>query len=291
MALTDRQKAYSRMRKLLRVFRGFLFFALAFLFLWEVAHFSLMQAVAILIMLVSLNIWHGSWHEQSWQGKQYRLEQFFRPYTVRLELKFIGLLVDYRIVRIDPEEPRQPHPLLSFPPEIVFTVLQPGHAVEFPGLVYHDTRKCLLTRIDFEEPVGEMISRLLRKFQSPGFAESSASNELLLWPDVFLRVNAKGYEIGITVPSRYWERLCETGEAGDLVKTQAHTDSYTGTTRLIVATLPYSAFGVYYQNLNPHEWLKLREEQLAECGRKDAERRGPWSRLEHKYFVVEHRAV
>ena len=83
-----------------------------------------------------------------------------------------------------------------------------------------------------------------------------------------------------------------------LGKSKSNTNYLCGTTRLVIATLPYSEFGVYYDVPvdRMKEWEQVRDKQLEarEWKRKverNSEIRDPWSRVEHKYFAVAHRGV
>jgi len=249
-----------------------------------------LQSAAILIGFAV----YAAMHDE-----QHRRERIFMPYRVTVELNFHKLLVDYKLVRDDPEELRRLGPLLGPTRLISFTVLQPRHDVQMPRLIYHDTRKCFVTGVDFEEPIRRIAFKdpLEDTFETPEVLEESAVDDFWLGikpigPKVRLQCGPKGYEISVTVRETYWKRVCATGEAGDLAKTEADTDGYTGTTRLVVAPLPYSALDTYYPNLefdhkNRDKQEELRKGQLSECGWKDADGR----RLEHRYFTVEHRLI
>lgn len=288
-AYAYRREQYSRMQKLTRQLgRVFALFVSAFLLLWGLAHFSMMQTAAILIAFAV----YGSLHDE-----QDRRERIFMPYRVTVQPNFNKLLVDYKLVRDDPEELRRLGPLLGPTRFISFTVLQPRHDVDMPRLIYHDTRKCFVTGVDFEEPIRGIAFKdpLEDTFQTPAILEESAADDFWLGsegPNVRLQSGPKGYEIGVTMREAYWKRVCATGEAGELAKTEAETDGHTGTTRLIVATLPYSALDTYYPNLEfdhkkRDKQEKLRKQQLAEYGWKDA----GGDRLQHRYFTVEHRLI
>ncbi len=71
------------------------------------------------------------------------------------------------------------------------------------------------------------------------------------------------------------------------------------TTRLVVATLPYSEFAFYFE-ANDYDRFKAeqesRDKQLGSNAwtRKtygDSEIRDPWLRIDHKYFAVTHREI
>jgi len=94
--------------------------------------------------------------------------------------------------------------------------------------------------------------------------------------------------------------LSKNGEVGELSKLTQHRDPRCGTTRLLIASLPYSEFSIYYQDV-PYEQMQkqqqARDKLLEEKGWKrqhddpDAEIRDHWSRVEHKYFAVAHRTI
>jgi hypothetical protein len=280
------------MQKLLReLYMVVVLPVLAFLLLWRLAHFSLMQSAAIVIAFA---VYAGMQDEQHSRGR------VFMPYRVTVEPNFERLLIDYKLVRDDPEELRRFRKVSGPTRFISFTVLQPRHDVDMPRLIFHDTRKCFVTGTDFEEPIRGIGFKdpLEDRFQTPEVLEENAIDDFWMGikpqgPKVRLQCGPKGYEIGHTLREAYWRRVCATGEAGDLARTEADTDSYTGTTRLVVATLPYSALDTYYPDLefdykDRDKQERMRGEQLAEYGWKRGDRHGSRSRLEHRYFTVEH---
>ena len=114
------------------------------------------------------------------------------------------------------------------------------------------------------------------------------------------RWGAHGYELGLEVEDKWWKERCESGELRELAKTKEDRDYLCGTSRLVVAILPYSEFAVYYQRVDYGKLEKLQAEwdgQLAANGwkrkevDKNAEIQDPWSRVEHKYFSVSHRNI
>lgn len=286
---TDRREQYSRRQKFLRqLYKVVVLPVLAFLSLWRLAHFSLMQSAAIMIAFAIYAGMHDEKHSR---------DRVFMPYRITVQPNFHKLLVDYKLVRDDPEELRRLEPLLGPTRFISFTVLQPRHDVDMPRLIYHDTRKCFVTGMDFEEPIRGIAfkSPLEDTFETPAILHERAADDFLLGPirpNVRLQCGPKGYEISITMRETYWKRVCATGEAGDLAKSEADTDGYTGTTRLVVTTLPYSALDTYYPNLefdykDRNKQEKLRKGQLAEYGWKDA----AGGCFEHRYFTVEHHLI
>src|SRR5262249_22992555 len=119
-------------------------------------------------------------------------------------------------------------------------------------------------------------------------------------PRVVFRWGTEGYEIGLEVQDDWWEKLCKSGELKELANTKKYRNQLCGTTRLAVATLPYSEFAVYYRPVDYAQQGKLQAEwdkQLSAKGWKrseedrDADIRDPWLRVEHKYFTVAHRSI
>jgi hypothetical protein len=118
-------------------------------------------------------------------------------------------------------------------------------------------------------------------------------------PRVVFKWGSGGYEIGLEVQIDWWEERCKSGEVKELAKLKQRQDHMCGTTRVVVATLPYSEFETYYRTVDQAQIKKLQAEwdkQLAASGWKraaerDSEIPDPWSRVEHKYVSVSHRNI
>ena len=262
------------------------------------ADFSPMQTM-VLAMILSIGVGVGGELYESLKAAG-RSKQHFYPYSVLVVPQWHYLLLDYKVIKDwergakdAAEEFRQLRERgLKDAPLIHFTVLQPQHDVDLPGLVYWDSRKSFVTGVDFEEPVKAV------KFEEPNsfIKDLGFPPRELTW---FLRLGS-GYELGLTVPTEWWERIRATSEIGELAKTDADTDSWTGETRLLVATLPYEAFEFYYHReidlKRDQKQKELADKQLSKYGwkrkdRSDAEVADPWYRLEHRYFTVQHRSI
>jgi hypothetical protein len=256
------------------------------------ADFSPMQS-AVLAMTLSIGVGVGGELYESLKAAG-RSEQRLYPYSVLVEPKLHYLLLDYKLIK-DAEEFRQCWEKgLKDVLLIHFTVLQPQHDVDLPGLIYWGSRKSFVTQVDFEEPVEVVKFEQANSFiKDLGFPPCE-----LTW---FLRLGRDGYELGLNVPTEWWERIRATSEIGELAKTKAEADGMTDNTRLVVANLPWQEFDMYYDkgefDLKRRQKQKeLADKQLSKYGwkrkdRSDAEVADPWYRLEHRYFTVQHRSI
>jgi len=224
----------------------------------------------------------------------------FSPFKVFIEPKWHSLLSDLKLVNSEEEWHRLNQAIESLPASqynvfrspISFTVIAPPSDEGLPpGLTYWDNRQRFVSKVDFSEAIVEIESEIsIRDInrEHPFFKHPLFSGSL---PSLCFRWGASGYELGLEVHARWWKRLCETGEIGELAKTKEDTDYECGTTRLVIATLPYSEFGIYYQKpdyLRMEAQQKARDKQLEAIGWKRKEERGPGWRVEHKYFKVSH---
>lgn len=244
---------------------------------------------------------HDPYHRRWRGGELYeslkaagRSQRHLYPYSVLVLPQWHYLLLDYKLVK-DAEEFRQLWEKgLKDTPLLRFTVLQPQDNADLPGLIYWDSRKSFVTGVDFEEPVKAI------KFEEPNsfIKDLGFPPRELTWS---LRLGS-GYELGLTVPTEWWQRIGAKGEIGELAKTEAEADALTGSTRLVVATLPWQEFDTYYHKIEfvdrerRQKQKDLANKQLPENRWKHKDRVGaeiadPWHRLEHKYFTVQHRSI
>jgi hypothetical protein len=172
----------------------------------------------------------------------------------------------------------------------LFTVIRLPSAGLPPGLTYWNNRKVFVNKLELSESIIKSES-MFDGEQHPFFKHPSWSTlpRLYFWWDV------DGYELGLEVQYDWWKRLCESGEIGELGKIKTRSNQLCGTTRLVIATLPYSEFESYYQNVD-YGQQKVWDKQLEakEWKRKvvkDSEIRDPWSHVDHKYFAVSHRDI
>jgi len=166
-----------------------------------------------------------------------------------------------------------------------------------PGLTYWDNRAAFVGELELSESIvalkDESILPRLEE-QHPLFKHPKWSQ----LPELYIKWGVGGYELGMEVQLEWWEGHCKSGEIGELAKTKSHKDHLCGVTRLEIATLPYSEFGVYYDDAvdGIKEWEKVRNKQLEANGWKlkesgDSEIRDPWSHVENRYFIVLHRGI
>jgi hypothetical protein len=80
-------------------------------------------------------------------------------------------------------------------------------------------------------------------------------------PRVVFRWGAKGYEIGLQVQEDWWKGFCQSGALKELANIKNDTDHLCGSTRLVIAMLPYSEFAVYYQRVDYNKQGKVQAER------------------------------
>lgn len=240
---------------------------------------------------------------------RFRVGDAFSPFWVRVSPNWYDLLRDYRIVETDEKtfwhdthlawrqlqektEGDSADIYSVLRDDIVFTMLKPG---PFDGLLYWNSHRIFRSEVDFGERIEEI------KITHPTLGEG--------WdwsPDVYLKWGRDGYELGLEVNAEWWERTCAAEEAKQLAKIKSDPQHLTGTTRLAVATLPYSEFAIYAEGNVPASWydtatLKKQERnkdaELAKAGWKreesdwESHHLGAPEGVKHKYFTVEHKAV
>lgn len=121
-------------------------------------------------------------------------------------------------------------------------------------------------------------------------------------PYIYFKWGTEGYELGLEVNADWWKDICAADATNQLGKIKTHPEFLTGTTRLLVATLPYSEFGVYSAGNAPASWFatskqKHRDKELTNAGWKREEsdwemhHLGAPESVKHKYFTVSHRAI
>jgi hypothetical protein len=214
----------------------------------------------------------------------------FFPYSVSVYVKWYKLLHDYGLIK-DEDEFRELGGEGALPDGLHFTVLRPEGPPPAPGLIYWENKKRFVTEPEFTETM-HRDSRWKEHWR-----QKVASG---LLPRLDFMRRRDGYEIGLHVPGDWWKLVCATGDIGELANTKTEADVLTGTTRLVVATLPYSAFHIYHHK---GEVAKRRQEQEriyflqggpTEKDSKDKRlakygwERIDWSNAEHKYFTVTH---
>lgn len=224
-----------------------------------------------------------------------------RPYQVVIVPQWHQLLLDYKLINRTEEFSQLWEKGLKDAPVIRFTVLQ-SDDLGLPQLIYWDTRKSFVTSVDFEEPVKGLEFEKLEGARQPEFMAGlwEATIGEPRWVRWFLK-SGVGYELGLTVPTGWWDRIRAVGEMGDIARTEFDTNALTGETQLMVATLPCQEFEMYSHRgerdlkpLNKQEEgrsIKLAEHGWKRKDTRDAEVRSPWHYLEQKYFHVQHRSI
>jgi hypothetical protein len=233
-------------------------------------------------------------------------EDAFTPYCVSVYPHWYRLLQDLKLIRSDDdwkkltetsEKAASPSNVLR--QGFTFSVIRPpGENGLLPGLTYWNNERWFLTELELKQSVIELDeeSKWARFGEKHKYFDHPAFSSL---PRFVLRYGAKGYEIGLEVHDDWWRQLCKSGEVGVLAKSESSTNPLTGTTRVTIATVPYTEFGFYYRSVDYIENPKVREEmdkQLATYGWKRNDNRNPevsdpWFRIEHKYCSISHRGV
>lgn len=261
--------------------------------------FSTKQSIVLIVLA-----WLGFGLYESVSALQ-RPTQSFLPFCVSIYPNWYPLLSDFKLLGNEDEWNRLCEAMNKVPATeysvfrsgIFFTVIAPPSVDGLlPGLTYLSNHKDFVSKVEiFESIVNLEHEQRNRRGQHPFFNQPLWAN----LPELFFKFGTGGYEIGLEVQHEWWEQLCEAGQIGELAKTKSHRDYACGTTRLTVATLPYSEFGIYYQRSDYKrmtEQQDAREKQLEARGWKrrverDSEIRDPWLRIDHKYFAIAHRDV
>lgn len=271
------------------VAKSLLFVAAVFLVFRYFADFSLTQSWVLAVVA-----WLGYGLYESLRTRL-QVEKDFSPFWVSVTPNWYELLRDFRIINNEEEWDQLGEKSGSVPSseynvlrsDIRFTVLRPQPDACLPGLIYWNSRKTFVSEVDFEEGIEEI------KLDHPSFENNP---RLARSPEVFIKFGAKGYELGLAVLEEWWKQTCAEDKTKEIAKTKTGTDYLTGTTRLVVATLPYSEFRRYFYQVNEkHE--RNTNAQLAQNGWKreeiDSELQllGAPDEVKHKYFTVAHRAI
>jgi hypothetical protein len=241
----------------------------------------------------------------------------FSPFSACIRPDWHKLLSDFKLIRTEDEWRKLCEAVNKMPGSeytalrhgFTFTVIKPpGEDGFLPGLTFWGNRKVFLTEVEFSEPVMPIEtdwSAILEKKEHPFFHHPKGVG---LLPTFCFKSGIEGYEIGLEVNDDWWERLKESKEIEGQAKIKEDRDHLCGTTRLVIATLPYSEFGLYYQRIDYNndydrarkflqKFERARDMKLDENGWKrrqgefDSEVPDPWSHVEHKYVTVSHRSI
>ncbi|HET7107269.1 MAG TPA: hypothetical protein VFI38_10695 [Candidatus Acidoferrum sp.] len=237
-----------------------------------------------------------------------KAECVFTPFCVSFFPHWYELLSDLTLIKDEEDWKRLCESVNEVPASkfsvfkqgFSFTVIRPPSEQDlWPGLTFWNNEKVFLNELELSEPVIENEDDGMRF----GFGEKHKFFNHPSWsslPRVVFKWGMKGYELGLEVQADWWKERSQSGELKKLAKIEEHTDHLCGNTRLVIATLPYSEFAVYYQHVDYDKQGKVqaeRDKQLEANGwkrkeeDKDSEIRDPWSRIEHKYFSISHRSI
>jgi hypothetical protein len=224
-----------------------------------------------------------------WAGEQQKSR--FEPFNVWVKPKWHQLLSDYGLLnsqntggwaRLCEES--------NAVPASEYNVLRSGIHLTFlqPELVYWNGWKIFTTAAKFYFAIQEIK---VEGDLGPGWAGS---------PSVYVRPSSDGYELGIEVDTDWWEQIRANDQYRSVAVTPGERDYECGTTSLAVATIPYDEFHFYWTTdaYDPRRFGSLKKKSdiaRNKWGWKNAEMpdvlHGQVTRVEHKYFTVEHRAV
>ena len=282
--------------------------ALAFvglaLFFRYAGNFSQRQSLVLaLVLILAAEQLHGV-------TKLLLNKPHFTPFRVYVEPQWNPLLSDLKLLKGGDEWERF-NDAFHGPPALgyktcrgfLFTVIGQQSDVELPGLTYLDDHKKFVSELKFSESV-------IVKEDDMGFSEPEEKHPFFncpTWSDlprVFLRPGFHGYELGLEVQSDWWKDLCSRGESGALAKIDCDTNELCGETKLLLATLPYSAFVEYFGAPTDYKRglreANARDRALTDSGWKWRDPlegydpyivQDPWMRLEHNYFHIVHRSI
>jgi hypothetical protein len=281
--------------------KSLLFVAVLYVFFKYAGDFSTSQSV---VLTVVARLGYGLYEKLNLPRKA---EDVFTPFCVSFFPKWYPLLLDFKLIRGEEDWKRLCEVANKVPTAdfsvfrhgFSFTVIRPPSSEGLlPGLAFWNNGKVFLNDLELEAAIIENKDVLPRFrhgekhdiFDHPSWA--SLPRIVFKWGD-------GGYEIGLEVQVDWWKERCQSGELKGLANVKQHIDYMCGTTRLVVATLPYSEFAAYYRSIDYAELKKLQEEwdkQLLTKGwqrkaDRDSEIPDPWFRVEHKYFSVSHRSI
>lgn len=279
-----------------------LWIGLPFLTSYFLADFSLKLSFAL-----SIIFWlFFARTQQIWE--YLAVQERFEPFRVQVTPKWAELLRDYKLVEsreqlreVFARAREQPARFNVLSHGFTFTVLRPTPGwTDFRGLLYLDNHERFASAVDLLSRVaGEDsdLDRVVNDDDRPRIPGTSLS--------AFVRWGTDGgFDLGIEVNDDWWKQFCDTAGNKELTTIKTHHDHLCGTVRLIIATLPYGEFGMYlgseeYSLKRAEREQQERDSILATFGWKrheetDEETRhvfDPPNEIEHKYFMVSHRAI
>ena len=219
----------------------------------------------------------------------------FTPYYVSVLPKWYQLLPDFKLVngleewRSIVDSAKSSNSVLR--EGIWFTVIQQGEDLELPAvrgtLIYLNQHQQFTSKLRFSE---DMVPIRIKR-------EDDLSGALSEYQPVELFMDE--YTLGIEVPDWWWRRVrgsCPT-------PVEEYENPLTGYVKLVLATIPYSEFDLYWQPTAAtwHEYFRnivpkikrRRDKQREELGwttKERDDRREP-EYIDHRYFEVRHRDI
>jgi hypothetical protein len=228
-----------------------------------------------------------------------------RPYHVRIWPDLAGILNDYQLVRTV-EEWNQVREAVDRTPAtlsciwrygIGFTVLSESDDGE-RGLIYSNSHNSFVSEVRFEEFVSPF--QCGRFDRLPGLLDYETVS-------VFIRPGRRfhGYELGISVPRRWWETVRESCPIPDREQEAARSgyidfvEHGAGYVDLILAAVSYQEFDLYSESgerKDVHKKIAARDEHRKRQGWEVQKEPlfislNPSDTIKHRYFLVEHHSV
>jgi hypothetical protein len=266
-----------------------------YLILVYIADLSIRQSIVLALMIASL--------ARGLKSAAAKPAMRFSPYYIRVYPNWYDLLIDFKLI----DKPEEWHAIQksfeALPPTdyrvlrsgVCFTVAHQSEDFE-RTLIYSDNHRAFVSEVDFQEDAEPLrIDRLNR------FGKANRCDVRF-----FMKLGGReGYNLGIRVPSRWWERVkdsCPKPKKED-------ADYTTGQIDLILATISYREFDLYWE---PVEWSNTFYDKTSKQirARRDEHRQNlNWKTIEHdadlgrelgidwpesieqKYFTVEHRGI
>lgn len=255
------------------------------------AGFSIRQSIALALL--------ATYAVYGFRGTERTPHLRFVPHYVHVLPRWYEILTDTGVISNSEEYDRLYEMVQALPPEqynifrsgIRFTVLD-----DFPTpdrrLVYSEDARGFQSRVGFVRPL-KPLPRIVEEWERN---HPEVSEELLYLPEFCLQRGLDGYNMGIVVPTSWWEeRKTALGESRfEALRDPMGVES--GTVLLTLATIPGSEFTLYWKRrLEPYDkgaeiWRTERNENRTRFGWVAEEKPfvdGP-ENLRHKYFHVEH---
>jgi hypothetical protein len=230
----------------------------------------------------------------------------FSPYYVRVDPNWYDLLMDFKLTS-KPEDWQAIRKSFEESPSTEYRVLRNGicftvvhQSEDFERtLIYLDNHQTFVSEVDLQEELEPIRIEPEDKLERE-FGRLNKSDVRL-----FVRFGGDGYNLGIRVPRRWWDKM----KTSCPKPMEEHADHPTGQVDLVLATISYREFDLYWE---PVQWSSTFYDKTAKQlrSRRDEQRtRFDWKTIEHdsdlgselgidwpesiehKYFTVEHRAI